>query len=181
MPDPPRRNATLADAMLLVMVMGLALVAWRGFLSMAVWRGFPDSRQWYYFQSLGAVVVLTPLSLAPLALAFRHPRASLPDLVGEPAAVVGLSTLFVLAINTALLLTVIGLAGGSLETFTGGKVFYFCRSLAEQTGMAVGSGWLIQAVGRRVRKPRTWLDASGWLLGICWMILAVISVVFTLL
>jgi hypothetical protein len=119
--------------------------------------------------------------LTLLAVTLRQPRPPLRRVISEPAAVVGLSVLFVLAINTALLLAVMGLVGWSLATFTGGKVLYYCRLLAEQTGMAVGSAYLAQAVGGRCRKPRGWMDVSGWVLGCCWMMLAIVSVVFTLL
>jgi hypothetical protein len=167
--------------MLLVAGAGLALVAWRGILSMPIWQGFPDSLQWYYFQALGSAAFLTPLSLTLLIIALKPPRPPLRRIASEPAAVVGFSTLFVLTLNTVLLVAIMSLVGWSLATFTGGKVFYFCRLLAEQTGMAVGSVWCVLAIGGRCRKPKSWMDFSGWGLGLCWMILAVISILFTLL
>jgi hypothetical protein len=181
MPKKLRRSATLADVMLFVAGAGLAFFAWRGFLSMPVWRGFPDSLQWYYFQALGAVAFLAPLSLTLLAMTLRQPRPRLRRVISEPAAVVGLSVLFVLVFNTVLLLAVMGLVGFSVTEFTGGKVFYYCRLLAEQSGMAVGSVWFMQAIGGGCRKSRRWMDIPGWAIGAGWVILAVASAVFTLL
>jgi hypothetical protein len=177
----PRRKATLADAMLFIAGTGLAFCAWRGMMSMPIWNGMPDSLQRYYFQALGAVAFLTPLSLTLLAIALRQPRPRLRRVVSEPAVVVGLSVLFVLAINTALLWAIMGMVGFSMATFTGGKVFYYCRLLAEQSGMAVGATWFIQIISGRFRKPRGWMDLLGSVLGVCWILLAVSSVVFTLL
>jgi hypothetical protein len=152
-------------------------------LWMPIWsgRGLSDSLQWYYFQALGTVAFLVPLSLTLLIVALRPPRPRLRRFISEPSVVVGLSVLFVLAVNTALLLTIMGLAGWSVATFTGGKVFYYCRLIAEQTEMAVGSTWFIQGVSGRCRPSRSWIDISAWALGACWIILAMASVVFTLL
>jgi hypothetical protein len=153
--------ATIADAMLLIIGVGLSLAAWRGIMWMPIWTGFPDSLQWYYFQALGTVAFLTPLSLTLLVIVWRQPRHRLNRVATNPAAIVGLSAVFVLVINTALLLTIMGLVGWPLATFTGGKVLYYCRLLAEQTGMAVGAGWFIQAVSGRCRRSKSWVDISG--------------------
>jgi hypothetical protein len=181
MPGKPRRNATIADGMLLVAGAGLAFFAWRGLLSMPIWRTLPDSLQRYYFQALGTVALLVPLSLCLLVVALRSPRPRLRRVVSEPAAVVGLSVLFVLIVDTALLLAVMGLAGGSPSTFANGKVLYYCRLLAEQAGMVVGSVWHMQAIGGRWPRSRNWMDIAGWVVGAYWIILAIISVAFTLL
>jgi hypothetical protein len=124
---------------------------------------------------------LTPLSLTLLLIALLPPRPHLRRLVFQPAVIVGVSALFVLIVNTALLLTIMSLVGSPLATFTGGKVLYFCRLLAEQTGIAVGVTWFIQAVGGRSRRPQSWVDISGLVLGACWIILALASATFTLL
>jgi hypothetical protein len=181
MPTQPRRKATIADAMLLIIGAGLALAFWRYIMWMPVWSGFPDSLQWYHFQALGTVAFLIPLSLSLLVIALRPSRPRLRRLVTEPAAVVGLLAFFVLVIDTALLLMIMGLVGWSMATFTGGKVIYYCRLLAEQTGMAIATAWLMQAVSSRCRRPRSWIDISARVLGACWIILAVASVTFTLL
>jgi hypothetical protein len=99
----------------------------------------------------------------------------------EPAAVVGLSTFVVLATNTVLLLVIMILMGWSVATFTDGKVLYYCRLLAEQTGMAIGSAWFIQALGGRCRNAAGWANRSAWLVGACWILLALASAAFTLL
>jgi hypothetical protein len=176
-----RKKATIADVMILVVGAGVALSAWRFIMRMPIWSGFPDSLQWYYFQALGMASFLAPLSLTLLVIAWRRDRPRLRRVVSGPAAVVGLSAFFVLVINTTLLLTIMGLVGWSPSTFTGGKVFYFCRLLAEQTGMAIGSAWLIPLISGRCPGSRSWIDISGWILGACWILLAVASIVFTLL
>jgi hypothetical protein len=181
MPQESLRKATIADAMVLIIGAGFALASWRYIMWMPVWSGFPDSLQWYHFQALGTVAFLTPLSLTLLVIALRPPRPRLRRVISEPAAIVGLSAFFVLVINTALLLTIMVLVGWPLATFTGGKVLYYCRLLAEQTGMAVGAAWFIQAVSGRCRRSKSWVDISGWVLGACWIMLAVASAVFTLL
>jgi hypothetical protein len=181
MPKQPRRKATIADAMLLIIGVGLAFSAWRGIMWMPMWRGVPESFQLYHFRALAMVAFLIPLSLSLLAIVLRPPRPRFRRLASEPAVVVGLSAFFVLVIDTALLLMLMGLVGWSMSTFTGGKVIYYCRLLAEQTGMAISTTWLIQAVSGRCRRPRSWIDISAWVLGAWWIILAVASVVFTLL
>jgi hypothetical protein len=174
-----RQKVTIADVMILVVGAGVAFSAWRFIMRMPIWSGFPDSLQWYYFQALGMASFLAPLSLTLLVIAWR--RHQLRHAVSGPAAVVGLSAFFVLLINTGLLLTIMGLVGWSLSTFTDGKVLYFCRLLAEQTGMAIGSVWLIQVISGHCPESRSWIDISGWILGACWILLAVASIVFTLL
>ncbi len=181
MPDQPRRKATIADAMLQIIGAGLAFSAWRGLMWMPMWHGIPDSLQLYYFQGVATVAFLIPLSLSLLASALRPPRPRLRHLASEPAVVVGLTVLFVLIINTALLMMVMGLVGWPMSFFTGGKAIYYCRLLAEQTGMAIGSAWLTQALSGRCRWPMSWIDISAWILGACWILLAIGSVVFTLL
>jgi len=181
MPQMPLRKAAIADAMVLIIGAGLALASWRYIVWMPVWNGVPDSLQWYHFQALATVAFLTPLSLTVLVIALRPPRPRLRRVVSKPAGIVGLSALFVLVINTALLLTIMVLVGWPLATFTGGKVLYYCRLLAEQTGMAVGVEWLILAVSGRCRSTKSWVDISGSVLGACWIMLAVASAVFTLL
>jgi hypothetical protein len=181
MAEKPRRRATIADAMLLIIGAGLALAFWRFIIRMPIWRGLPDSLESYYFQALGTVAFLTPLSLTLLGIALHQPRAQRRRVISEPAGIVGLSVLFVLVLNTALLLAIMVLVGWSMATFTGGKVLYYCRLLAEQTGMAVGAAWFIQAVSGRCRRARSWVDIVGLVLGACWIILAIASVVFTLL
>ena len=58
MPAQPRRKATIADAMLLIIGAGLAFASWRYIMWMPIWSGFPDSLQWYHFQALGTVAFL---------------------------------------------------------------------------------------------------------------------------
>ncbi|MDR3623216.1 MAG: hypothetical protein P4L85_27935 [Paludisphaera borealis] len=181
MPSTPRRDATIADAMVLTAGTAVAFTCWRSIIWMPVWSGLPNSPQWYYFQALGMVAFLAPLSLTLLVIALRPPRPRLGRVASTPAGVVGFSVLFVLAVDTALLVTVMGLVGFSLATFTDGKVLYFCRLLAEQTGMAIGSAWFIRVTCGRCHKPTGWVDYTGLVLGACWILLAVASIVFTLL
>ena len=131
--------------------------------------------------SSGGVAFLAPFSLTLLAIAVRQPRTRLRRVVAEPAAIVGLSSLFILVTNTALLLGVMVLVGWSMATFTGGKVLYYCRLLAEQTGMAIGSAWLLQLLSGRRRRSAGWIDISAWVVGACWILLALASAVFTLM
>ena len=167
--------------MLLLIGAGLAFAFWRCIQRMPPWTEIRASLMWYYFQALGTVAFLTPLSLTLLVIALRQPRPRLHRVASEPAAIVGLSAAFVLVINTALLLTIMGLVGRPLVMFTGGWVLYYCRLLAEQTGMAVGAAWFIQAVSGRCRRSKSWVDVSGWVLGACWLMLAVACAGFTLL
>jgi hypothetical protein len=181
MAEKSRRRATIADVMLLIIGAGLALAFWRFIIRMPIWRGLSASPELYYFQVVGTVAFLTPLSLTLLVIALRQPRPQRRRVVSEPAGIVGLSAFFVLVINTALLLAIMVLVGWSVATFTGGKVLYYCRLLAEQTGMAVGVAWFGQGVSGRCRRARSWVDIAGLVLGGCWIILAIASVVFTLL
>src|SRR5262249_20445077 len=90
MPTQPRRKATIADAMLLIIGAGFALASWRYIMWMPVWSGFPYSLQYfhfqmwmsdrigfpnslqrYHFQALGTVAFLIPLSLSLLVIALR--------------------------------------------------------------------------------------------------------------
>ena len=131
--------------------------------------------------SSGGVAFLAPFSLTLLAIAVRQPRTRLRRVVAEPAAIVGLASLFILVTNTALLLGVMVLVGWSMATFTGGKVLYYCRLLGEQTRMAIGSAWLLQLLSGRRRRSTGWIDISAWVVGACWILLAFASAVFTLM
>jgi hypothetical protein len=174
-------KTTLLDMMLAVIGAAVAFASWRYIMSMPIWSDFPESLQWYYFQALGSVAFLAPLSLTLLAIARRQSRDRFRRVISEPSTVVGLSTLFVLATNTLLLLAIMILMGWSVATFADGKVLYYCRLLAEQTGMAIGSAWFIQALSGRFRKASGWVNVSAWVVGACWILLALASAAFTLL
>jgi hypothetical protein len=94
---------------------------------------------------------------------------------------VGGTALLVLTVNTLLLVTLMLMVGWTIAVFTGGKVLYYCRLLAEQTGMAIAASCFVQALGGHLHKPKNWLDVSAWLLGSSWVLLSVLSAVFTLL
>jgi hypothetical protein len=175
------KNATISDVMWLIAGTAVAFTVWRTMMAMPIWSGFPDSLQWYYFQALGTTAFLTPFSLTLLLIEFRQPRLELTHLLTKPVGLVGFSVLFILTVDTALLALFMVLVGWPMATITGGKVFYYCRLIAEQTGMAVGSGFFIQISSRRYRKPSGWLDISGTVLAVCWMVLGIVSVLFTLL
>ena len=173
-----RRKATLADAMLGIAGIALAFAAWRGILLMPIWRTMPPSLEGYYFHAMALVALLTPLSLTMLIMALRQPRPPLRRVVSEPAVVVGLAVLFIFTFNTLVVGAVMGLVG-SLEIFTGGKVLYYCRMVAEQTGMAIATAWFTNALSGRFRGPVGTMDFAGGLLGLCWILLALLSMIFT--
>lgn len=176
-----RNNPTIFDVMVVIVGMAIGLCAWKGFASTPIMSASHDSIQWYYFQALGATALLAPMSLTLLVLSLRQPRPRMHRLVQEPAVIVGLATLFILIINTALLFAVVALLGSNTAIFGQGKVLYFCKMLTEQVGMSIAVAWLIRAVGGRRRSRKTWLDIPGWALGACWISLAIVSAVYTLL
>jgi hypothetical protein len=138
-------------------------------------------RRGSHFQALGGVAFLAPLSLTLLAVALRQSGPPARGVVDGPAGILGVTVLFVLLINTLLLLTIWLLAGWSAATFTGGKVLYYCRLLAEQTGMAIGPVGIARALDCRWRRPTGWVAISAWALGGFWILLSVLSASFTLL
>jgi hypothetical protein len=181
MTEEKQPTTTIVNYMIVVFGAAFAFTAWRFVMSMDIWRDFPVSLQWYYFQALGGVAFLAPLSLTLLAVALRQSGPTARGVVDGPAGILGVTVLFVLLINTLLLLTIWLLAGWSAATFTGGKVLYYCRLLAEQTGMAIGSVGIARALDCRWRRPTGWVAISAWALGGSWILLSVLSASFTLL
>ena len=180
----PCRKMTTIDAMILVAGTAAALTAWRGMLAMPALqdRSLRDSPQWYYFQALGTTALLIPLSLSLLAVVLRPPRPRFRRMLDRPAVIVGLTVLVVFAIDTAILLVFMMLVGFSQFNFVGGQALYYCRMLAEQSGMCLAVAWFTRAIARRCRGPMAcgWLDRLGWALA-CWVLLAIGSSLFTLL
>jgi hypothetical protein len=176
------RRFGLLDVIILVAATGIGLAFWRGLQGSPVWTALPsDSLQWYWFQALGTITILVPLSLALLVLALRPPRPRLRRVARRPAPVVGLAALLVLALNVVVLLTVMGLLGRPYEDFTNGKNIYFCRLVSVQAGMAIALTWSVQALGGCYRRQANWLDVFGWVIGACWISLAVASSFWDLL
>lgn len=175
------RPMTMIDAMILIA--GLAVR--RGVFAIHIMqdRSFRNSPQWYYFQALGTTALLVPLSLSLLVMASRKPRPPVRWTLDSPAMIVGLSALVVFAINTAILLLFMSLVGLSKFSFAGGSSIYFGRMLAEQTGMCLLVAWCSRAIAGRCRGPVGcgWLDRLGWAIGSCWVLLAIGSLLFTLI
>jgi hypothetical protein len=184
MEDYVDRKPTVTDAMILVAAVAAGLASWRSVLAMPIMRSeiLRDSPQWFYFQALGLTALLVPLSLGLLVLVGRQPRPGFRRRLGRPAALVGLTVLIVFAIDTAILLVLMMLVGFSRFHFAGGKVFYYCRLLGEQTGMCLATACCSRAIAGRCRGPMSshWLDLLGWAIGVCWILLAIGSAFFTL-
>jgi hypothetical protein len=176
-----RRPATIADAMILTVGAAVSFACWRYVAWMPIWSAFRNSRRWYYLQALGTVAFLAPMSLSLLVVALRPPRPRIARVAAEPAGVVGFSTLLILAVDTAILLVLIGLVGFSSLMFTSARILFYCRLPAEQTGMTIGAAWFIRALSGRCRRPSGWIDFAAIALGACWIVLAVASIAFTLM
>ncbi|WP_165074934.1 hypothetical protein [Paludisphaera rhizosphaerae] len=181
MTEPHRRAATIVDLMILVAGAAFAFAFWRTVASMAIWRQVPDSLQRYYFQALGTVALLAPLSLTLLAIALLRAGRPLRGVLADPAGVVGAATLLVLIADTAVLLAIWLATGWTLAQFTDGKVLYYCRLLAEQTGMAIAAAAVLRAASPRPARPLDWVDLFAWALAAAWILLALASAAFTLL
>jgi hypothetical protein len=175
----------MIDAMILVAGTATGLAGWRAVLAMAIMQdtSFRGSLQWFYFHALGLTTLLVPLSLGLLMMALRQPHPRLSRMLDRPALVVGLTVLIVFATNTAIRLALMGFVGFSISSFFGGKIFYYFRLLAEQTGMCLLVAWVPRAIAGRCRGPVScgWLDRLGWALWSCWVLLAIGSSIFTLI
>lgn len=176
---------TLIDLMIVVGASAIGMTAWRGLASLPL-MGDPilaASWQGLYFRALGAVPLLITLSLSPLLMSSFPPRPTRRRLARGPIGVVGLSVLFALAADTLLILLGSGLVGFHLisEAFRTGKVFYFLRAIAEHSGMAIGSAWFAAILGGGRALPRDPAEGLAWILGFCWVALALTSSYFMMI
>ncbi len=111
--------------------------------------------------------VAGPLMLGLLVVALRPPRAGLHRLSRRPGFVACVAAASALAVN-ALEVAVPPL----LRT---GPLIFIYRHPYEpaweaRVGPAVIGAWLVLAIGRRWRSERGWIDRSGRLLGIFWIV-----------
>lgn len=101
-------------------------------------------------------------SIGWLALRLRQPRPAFPELMVQPGMAACTSALCYLLISSVPL--------GILASTGRDILFYFATVPYLQVGTAVISVWLVQALGQRWKPEASWLDRSGRLLGVSWIL-----------
>jgi hypothetical protein len=130
---------------------------------------------------------LATATLAVLAIRLRRPRPPMHGLTCEAGATACLAAALVMAIDlTAILVdltrgTIFGYdrPRASLLSLVTGKDWSYVFADASgrghpdpvQVGLAVAATWFVLALGRRLRRPRGWIDRAGWILGLAWVVL----------
>jgi hypothetical protein len=164
------RRFNLVDGLILVAAAALTFRALRtelpGFgVSPLGWRGVLDHT--VIVSSAGALFG----TLALLILRLRRPRPPLRRLTLQPGFTAGLAIMvhaaFVgLSFIKLARIELRGAAGLEWVTYE----FLLELTLSYGNGSAVAAVWLVAALGGRWRAERSWLDRSGRVLGVFWIV-----------
>lgn len=189
----PRRLFTLLDAMTLVAATAVGLGIARGMHDL-LWM---NTNMTVKDGSVGAVLLTvarwTALGL-PLIVAWtiglfllhwRRPRPSLGDFLHRPGATACGAAVFALAIEavnlTTLLVVVLARQSMSKSSYSGmAECLVDCliRGLGIEIGMpglAVAVAWMMLALSGRWEPDPGWLDRTGRLVGVGWIVLMVVD------
>lgn len=111
-------------------------------------------------------------AIAWLSIRLRRPRPPLIDLASQPgfsACVAGALILAYRFLNLAVWMAIFGLPHA--EELYLRQIRYYGLDV----GLAIGCVWLVQAVGRTWRPQPDWLDRTGRVLGVLWIIISLIA------
>jgi hypothetical protein len=168
------RRFTLIDAILLIAATAVGLALWRPSLELT-WAqvnriGLHSLRLSSYWVNIaGLTNLFGPWSVALLILSLIKPRPQIRRLVLRPAAIVGAVASLTLSIWVVLFALLVGVKGQSAVSLSFAQ-FQISLFLPSQVALALASVWFVQALGRRCRPTRNWLDRLGWALGVSWFV-----------
>ncbi len=184
------RRFQISDAMVLIVGMAVGLTLIRHFSPKEYlipyspggmeFIGDPIDRLPLKFQAnwalttvLGRFGYVSPLiatmTLAVLALRFRHPQPGLIRLTRQPGTVAGLAS------ATGLGISAIGIIILLMKQNQSDQDPFFMPSFVMGTAVAVA--WIILAIGGRWRPERSWIDRAGFALGLLWISFVVIHLI----
>jgi hypothetical protein len=190
------RRFTLLDGMILIVALGLVLGAARWLREDgSVWSLFLAFKtdfawEWDRFDFLAtallvcAMTIAVPTTLAALVMRLRQPRHRWRKLARQPGLVACLVPLPSLA--AALMFTVLNVLSVNQTTpvFKNGTTYaqqasVWVQGFAEWGallgGFAVLVAWSTLILGGRWRPEPTWLDRLGRLIGMVWIVLALVA------
>jgi amino acid transporter len=192
---PNRRRFTLLDGMILVAAPAVGLGVLRGAGPLSDWMELPGAilANWAWDRNLidqlvGELLLFVmpsavTTSLAVLAIRLRRPRPSWRRLARQPGLVAGLA--LVAAWVVAGLFTVVHLAsdnnvfgtpvGGVVTNNPGYWLQVFASVGSALGGFAVAIAWGTLALVRRWRPEAGWVDRLGRLVGVGWIVMAVLG------
>ena len=187
------RRFRVSDAMILIAVMAVGLALMRRFspeeylipyqpgldvmnqdptaqLSPKLWANWALTT--IIHRSCYAYPLVGIMTLAVLALRFRHPRPRLGRLMRQPGTVAGLAA--ATGLGTAVCEQILFSLKSNIYTYDP----YFLPWYV--IGHAVGTSWIILALGGRWRPESSWIDRAGCVLGVLWASMVPLSVLRSL-
>ena len=172
----PRRPFTIADCMILVVAFAVSAAILRaylpGFFRLQAARSsiFPDPwgalRAYFWFSGVGSCVAI-PVTGALLVIRVLPPRPRWARLAIQPGFLGCVAVLVALIPGLAEVLPILhrpGFAGSVGFEQVWGQATRYCSS-------AAFGAWFALAMCRRWRVDPSWIDRSGRILGVFWLLL----------
>jgi hypothetical protein len=180
------RRFTLTDAIMLVAATAIGLALWRHNLELMWWSKSaywppslrPPSLRWFWYNATRAINLLAPWSITLLALSLRRPRP--PGLASRPSAIVGIVVSAGLTMWGLLFLFAVCVVGDSPWLSLAAAWFRIGLTLPGEVALSLVSVWLVGGI-RSDERRLDWLDRMGWVLGGCWVVLGLLSLLLQLL
>ncbi len=179
MPTSPPRKFGLFDAMILVAATALGALSLRlfevhGLELLTLYHGFYPGYEATAYLGIAlrfAGPWFAAFSVALLLIRLRGSRRRLARLMRQPGTTACVAATAILALEATLAAIDIAIMG-----VPPGEDVHF--KLLPMCVMAPGAGvlavWLVQALGRRWRPERSWIDRSGRALGTCWIVVLLV-------
>lgn len=173
----------VSDAMVLVAAMAPAfwLLRVAGRMGLFAYQKAPLGALAVNFLSLASAIVFGVLSVTVLGLGLRTPRGSIREVLARPGMV------FCLAVLTGTVSPLI-YAGAWLsaawrepERYAGYDSQIFANAfgrLSSAAGPMILGAWLALVVLGRGRPGPDWTDRAGWMLGLGWVVVLVVSALY---
>jgi hypothetical protein len=182
MSPPIPRRFTLIDAMVLIAAAAIALVLMRPVL-----QGMPSvvhSPTDVLHLGMSVCILIEPLaltwSLALGLLRLRKPRPRLRRVFRQPGMAACTATFSSNIMFILILLIIASIHYFSLRRFAFGEFFQFTDDdawlvLMSFTGWAVCGAWTVLWLAGAWRAERSWMDRTGRVLGVYWILNSVIG------
>jgi len=165
------RRFSLVDAMALIAATAVGFGAIRGLSPEFYTYGFspippPTWAQWWLVVLASWAFYVMPLpaawTIAAVGLRFLGPRPGGRRLSARPGMTATVAASVAVAAGLAYYLIDLGNPSWHDRPF---------ESTTYAAGVAVGAAWTVQAIGRRWRAERSWIDRLGRSLGVYWLLM----------
>lgn len=178
----PGRKFGLLDAMILVAAVAVGATSIRPFLLYGLvtpefFREFYSDSGLFVYTAYSDSVVrflgpwLASWTLAFLAIRLRKPRPRFRRLMRQPGTAACVAAAFVMAVEGAMAMAVIGAVGApDLENFYIKMLPY----LFESAAVAVAAVWSVAALAGRWKPEPGWVDRTGRVIGAAWIMTCIL-------